>query len=174
MITPIEKQLIGLDESDPLPSGGIIYQLYSFSGFGVDSTKSWTEGPVSLKTTLRKTFGMDFYPGSLNVRLIRGVPWIPPKALNARKIRLGVFHLSYALPVVLNEKCIGIVAAINVRGFDPVTSERLLPPLQLNDKVEIYQIYSPVNIRKRLDLKDDVPINARLLSGDMLTTREEN
>lgn len=174
MITAAEKKLIDLDESDPLPTGGINYQLYSFSGFGFDSTGSWTDNDNSLKTTLWRAFGVEFYPGSLNVRLVHGMPWILPVESNAQRIRLGVFHIAFALPVVLNEKCIGIVTAINVRGFDPATGEQILPPVQLGDMVEMYQIYSPVNIRERLGLEDkektdDVPITARLLSGDLLT-----
>lgn len=173
IITAAEKQLIGLNEFDSLPGGGTNYSLYSFSGFGADSTKSWRDVANSLKSTLYTTFGVEFYPGSLNVRRVDGTPWYPPMELNPQRIQVGVFELVYALPVVLNEKCIGIVLAINVRGFNPATGERLLPPLQLGDVVEMYQIYSPVSIRKRLDLEDteksdNIPINIRVLSGDLL------
>lgn len=174
MITAPEKQLIGLNESDSLPTGGVEHSLYSFSGFVADSTKSWSDRTNSLKCTLYEAFQMEFHPGSLNVRRVVGIPWYPPMELNPRKIQLGVFELAYVLPIVLNEKCIGIVSAINVRGFNPATGERLLPPLQLGGAVEMYQIYSPVNIRKRLNLEDteksdNIPINVRVLSGNLLT-----
>jgi len=174
MITAEEKKLIGLEPDESIPYGGTNYQIYSFSGFGADSTKSWGDGGNSLKVTLRNAFGIEFYPGSLNVRLVFGTPWVLPAKSTARRIRLGVFHIAFALPVMLNEKCVCIVTAINVRGFDPATGEQILPPIQLGDDVEMYQIYSPVNIRNRLDTvdRDDVPITARLLSGDLLTVPE--
>ena len=177
MITAEEKKLIGLEPDETIPYGGTNYQIYSFSGFGFDSTGSWSDNGNSLKTTLRQAFDVEFYPGSLNVRLVHGTPWVLPNGTSARRIRLGVFHVAYALPVMLNESCICIVTAINVRGFDPATGDRIEPPIQLGDAVEMYQIYSPVNIRERLGLEDkentdDVPINARLLSGDLLTVPE--
>ena len=172
MITPLERSLICMEFSDPLPSGGVEYQLHSFSGFGADSTESWNNTPQSLKITLWQEFGIWFYPGSLNVHTVQGEPWIPPASLNPVKIILGVFHRSCALPVILNEKCVGIAAAVNIRGFDPATCERILPTMYV-DVPEIYAIFSPVNIRERLGLEDketsdDVVINARLLSGDLL------
>lgn len=195
MITAEERKLIGLDESDPLPTGGINYQLYSFSGKGHDSVDawnddgspsgSWTDKYDSLKTTLRQAFDVEFCPGSLNVRLVHGTPWVPPRDTSARRIRLGVFHNAYALPVILNEKCICIVVANEVQGFDPATSKPMIDPatgeeyaMPLGNDVNMEQIYSPINIRERLDLEvdpedikktDSVQINARLLSGDLLT-----
>lgn len=182
MITASERKLIGLGEFDLLPFGGINHQIYSYSGYGVDSTTSWYTrnfnlgGPVGLKFTLKAAFGMEFYPGSLNVRLIQKKPWLSPKSLNPQKLRLGVFTIATALPVVLNEKCICIAAANNVRGFDPATGEKLHSPLLL-DIPEIHQIYSTVNIRERLGLEDKeksdgVVINARLLSGNLLTVSD--
>ena len=172
MITASEKKLIGLEESDLLPLGGINYQLYSFSGFNTDSTKSWN----ALKNSLRRVFDMEFYPGSLNVHTVQGFSWIFPKNLNPQRIQLGIFEIAYVLPVILDEKCIGIAVAINIRGFCPVTTKKLLPPLLL-DEPEASAIFSPVNIRERLKLEnkeksDKVPINVRLLSGDLLTILE--
>jgi len=189
MITAEEKKLIGLEESESLPYGGTNYQLYSFTGLSHDASPGgWTDKYNSLKTTLRQAFDVEFYPGSLNVRLVHGTPWVLPSGTSAQRIRLGVFHVAYALPVVLNEKCICIVTAINVRGFDPATGVVLTDPatgeiyaMPLGTDVEMYQIYSPVNIRKRLDLEVDpedkkktdyIPITARLLSGDLLTVPE--
>jgi hypothetical protein len=172
--TASEKRLLGLKESDPIPTGGVSYQIYSYTGFGQDAKKSWSAGGNSLKSTLRKAFGTEFYPGSLNVHLVTGDPWIRPPNITGRKIQLGVFRTSFVLPVILNEKCVAIAAAINIRGFDPATLERVLPTMDLGEeKLEISQIYSTVNIRKRLDLEDlektdDIPITARLLPNDSL------
>ena len=180
MITASEKKLIGLEEFDPLPLGGIDYQIYCVSGEEHDSTEGgWDpygideDGPVSLKISLALRFGMEFYPGSLNVRTIQKGPWFPPDELNPRRVLYGIFKKARVFPVVLNEQCIGIIGAVEFRGFNPDTGE-LIKEMKLGDKVEMSQIYSPINIRERLNLEDkenskNVPINARLLSGDMLT-----
>ena len=172
MITAQEKKLISLGTDDPLPRGGTHHKLYSFSGFGVDSTSSWghPDNPHKLGHTFFKAFGQEFYPGSLNVRLVEGIPWLMPDDMNARRVQIGVFKVSYVLPVILNERCIGIITAINVRGFDPATGK----PQLVNDlKIcEMYAIFSPVNIRERLGLpaneSDEVVIEARLLDGNHL------
>lgn len=184
MITASERKLIGLREYASLPFGGTNYTLYSMSGHNVDSTSSWSNvSPFmdshKLGYTLREAFGMEFYPGSLNVRTVHPLPWRLPLGHDAPKIRLGVFEISYVLPVILNEKCVCIVSAVNCRGHDPATGEILDaddPTMRLGDNVEMSQIYSPVNIRERLGLEDkektdDVPINARLLSGKLLTVK---
>lgn len=172
-ITAIEKGLIGLSLNDSLPAGGINYQIHSFTGHGHDSSEGWVDSPVSVKTTLRNTFGMEFCKGSLNVRLAEGIPWILPEKLNPQRINLGVIWLTYVLPVVLNEMCIGVLGALNVRGFD-YTTGKPIEEVKLNDKTEAYHIYAPVHIRERLNLtdiesSDGVVINARLLPGDLLT-----
>ena len=173
MITAQEKKLLGLGENDPLPEGGRNYKVYSFTGFGADSGKSWTPKSNSLRCTIRNAFDMEFYPGSLNVRLIQGIPWWMPENFNPRKIPIGVFSVSYVLPVILNESCVGIAAAVNVRGFDPATGKpEHIDPLKTP---EIYGIFSPVNIRERLELpvteSDEVIIEMRLLDGNHLAVR---
>lgn len=172
-ITAVEKGLIGLSPDDELPDGGMNFSMFSFSGHNHDSTEGWRDVGHSVKTTLRNTFNMDFCPGSLNVRLTEGVPWILPESLNPQRINLGVVWLTYVLPVVLNEKCIGVLAALNVTGFDCATGEKI-PEVKLNDKTEAHHIYSPVNIRERLGItdvtkSDSVVITARVLPGDLLT-----
>ena len=171
-ITAAEKGLIGLSPGDELPDGGMNFSMFSFSGYSHDSKEGWTNVGHSVKTTLRNTFNMDFCPGSLNVRLTEGVPWILPESLNPQRINLGVVWLTYVLPVILNEKCVGVLAALNVTGFDCATGEKI-PEIKLNDKTEAHHIYSPVNIRERLGItdvtkSDDVVINARVLMGDLL------
>ena len=171
--TESEEDLIGLSQGEGLPNGGINFKIYSFSGYNHDSNEGWTDVGHSVKTTLRNTFNVDFCPGSLNVRLTEGVPWTLPESLNPQRINLGVVWLTYVLPVVLNEKCIGVLSALNVTGFDYATGEKI-PEVKLNDKTEAHHIYSPVNIRERLGItdvtqSDDVVINARLLPGSLLT-----
>ena len=185
MITASEMKLIRLGEFDPLPSGGINYQIYCVSGHVHDSTKNgWdppggdADGPVSLKISLARRFGMEFYPGSLNVRTIQKGPWFPPKELNPRRVLYGIFKKAQVFPVVLNEQCIGIIGAVEFRGFHPDTG-KMIKEMKLGDKVEMSQIYSPINIRERLNLEDktksdSVKINARLLSGDLLGVVYEN
>lgn len=174
VITPQEKKLIGLGENDPLPEGGREYELYSFSGFGVDSTSSWRPrgDRHKLGYSFFTAFGQDFCPGSLNVRLVEGIPWLAPEDFTPRKVQIGVFNVSYALPVILNESCVGVVALVNVRGFDPATGKpEHIDPLKIP---EMYGIFSVVNIRERLKLpagSDQVIIKARLLDGNHLAIR---
>ncbi len=175
MITAQEKKLLGLGENDPLPEGGRNYKVYSFTGFGADSSKSWSPSGNSLRSTIRYAFGMEFYPGSLNVRLIQGIPWWPPVMEELRKVQFGVFEVSWALPVILNEMLIGVTAAVGVRGFDPATGEKMLVENLIAP--EMYGIFSPVNIRERLGLTgedvDSTVIDVRLLSGDLLQLENE-
>ena len=176
-ITQSERFLLGLGRNEPIPSGGTTFELISFSGFGADSTKSWTNRPDSLKVSFLNEFGIEFFPGSLNVRLVSGKPWVPVDVNDMKAVKLGVFAESYITPLIIEETCIAIVSAVNVRGFDPATSERLVPDLWINKddtlahNVEMYAIYSTVDIRERIGLPkedDGTVINVRLLSGNLL------
>lgn len=171
--TESERDLIGLSPDEPLPKGGESFKIYSFTGYGQDSSEGWADTPMSLKTILLNIFGVDFYKGSLNIRLAEGIPWMLPESLNPRRINLGDIWLTCVLPVVLNEMCIGILGALSVRGFDCTTGEPIKQVL-LNYKTDACHIYSTVHIRERLGLtdttkSDDVVINARVLPGELLT-----
>lgn len=176
-ITQSERFLLGLGRDEPIPLSGTLFELISFGGFGADSTISWTDRPDSLKRSFLNEFGVEFFPGSLNVRLTSGLPWIPADVNDMKKVKLGVFAESYIAPLIIEEKCITIVSAVNVRGFDPATGEKLVPDLWINKdetlahNVEMYAIYSTVNIRERIGVPkedDGKIIKVRLLSGNLL------
>ena len=138
-ITKEELALIGLHPGAPLPEGGV-QVVTTYNKKGKSRTGTSSAYLHFLNPLFHARCDVEFCPGSFNL-------WTEGTAPLGEPLRLpeGEFW-----PVILEERAIGVVFR------------------QGNDVPDYLEVFSPVNLKDRLGVKDEQSVNVRLLPGSVL------
>lgn len=143
-ITPEELVLFGLAPGSPLPQGGkpLVLTLRSNSG----SAQIHTD---RLAPMVRTLFGIELYPGSLNLWSEAPLEWERPMPVSTGDYPAGQF-----CPVILEEVAVGLAFRAN------------------SDTPTFLEVLSPVCLREHISNRHDgASIPIRLLAGSELRPR---
>jgi len=135
-----ELVLLGRHPGAPLPIGG-----QSITGTVRSGNRSAHQWTYMFNPVFHATYGVTFFPGSLNLHLSEPANWQEPL-----RVEIGGRDWEFC-PVVLESRAIGLA----FRG------NRLHP--------ELLEVASPVCLRDRLEnLEDDAMVSITLLPGTVL------